>query len=84
MFTGAGLDSDKRYMNYELHRLKECRQNPPDVNEGITDIHWAQIKAMPRQPRSPDSNTKLNLASSRWKYIWTVLFGNEEAPQPCR
>jgi hypothetical protein len=79
LFVG---DWKKRQIAFQTHHSnrKECGETPPDVDEGVTELQWAQIDGQPRQPRSA-APQKLNVA--KWNYVWRVLFPGEEPPHPC-
>ena len=78
LFTG---DWKTRQIAYQTHVSdRKCGETPPDVDEGVTELQWARIEALPRQPRSA-APQKLNVA--KWNHVWRVLFPGEEPPHPC-
>jgi hypothetical protein len=81
MFTGQPWKD--RQIEFQTHRVKECGKTPPGINEGITELQWAEIDKMSRRSQSVDGNSIINLISTKWKQIWSVLFPGVEAPHPC-
>lgn len=67
-----------------MHRGgKECSNPPSEVNEGITELQWAQIESLPRNSQSKAEGGKRNLDVEKWNQIWGFLFPDEQLPVPC-
>ncbi|PMD15903.1 hypothetical protein NA56DRAFT_323371 [Hyaloscypha hepaticicola] len=77
-----------RQVNFQKHlSLGDCRNAPPDILEGLTELQWAEIEALPSQPRSAATigkpkARKLNVI--RWNDVWQIIFPRENPPEPCK
>jgi hypothetical protein len=75
----------QRAVEFQEHRSNQqgCGPTPPDIYEGMTELQWAKINALPRQSRSTSANDKPRLSVRKWNQVWDVLFPREKPPPPC-